>query len=102
MGAMMREDRFGVVAMSINPASVSANTTAEQDFTLPGLAVGDFVFVNKPSVTAGLSIANARVKAANTLSITFGNHTGSPIDAAAETYTIFWFHPEIITSTVNP
>lgn len=101
MGAMINEDRFGVVSQSINLASVAANTTAEQDYTVPGLRVGDFVAVNKPSASAGLGIVNARVKAANTLSLTLVNATASPIDAAAETYTIFWFRAEKVTGRAS-
>lgn len=100
MGAMLREDRFGVVSQSIDIASVSENVTAEQDFTVSGLMVGDFVAVCKPSLSAGLGIVNARVKAANTLSLTLVNATGSPINPSAETYLIFWFRPELTTSGV--
>lgn len=74
---------------SINVASVAANTSVEQTFTVAGLAVGDFVSVCKPSVSAGLVVGNCRVSATDTLAITFGNHTASPIDPAAETYVIF-------------
>lgn len=101
MGAMINEDRFGVVTASLNVASVAANTTAEQDFTITGLKTGDVVFVNKPSASAGLGVVNARVKAANTLSITFVNATASPIDPAAETYSVFWFRPERTSSVVR-
>lgn len=79
---------INLVSLAIDVASVAANTTAEQDFTLTGLAVGDLVFVNKPSLSAGLGIVNARVKAANTLSLTFVNATASPINPSSETYTI--------------
>lgn len=89
-------DRMGVLQTSINVASVAANTTAEQTFTITGLVVGDQVIVSKPSLSAGLGIVNSRVSAANTLAISFINATGSPIDPAAETYTITWFRP------VNP
>lgn len=99
MGATMHEDRFGVSTLVIDPASVATITTAEQDFTLTGLKVGDFVAVNKPSCTAGLGIANARVKAADTLSITFVNPTAGSVDAASETWTIFWFRPESTTAS---
>ena len=74
---------------SLTPAQVAANTTAEQTFTVTGLAVGDVVFVNKPTAQAGLGIVGARVSAANTLAITFVNATASPITpTAAETYRI--------------
>lgn len=89
--------RFGDVdvvlkfSQSLDVASVAANTSAEQTFTVTGLVVGDMVFVNKPSASAGLGVVNARVSAANTLAITFMNSTGSAIDPAAETYTILAF-----------
>lgn len=101
MGAMMNEDRFGVSSLTIDVASVAANTTAAQTFTLAGLKVGDFVAVSKPSLSAGLSIAGARVSATDTIAITFGNHTGSPIDPSSETYLVFWFRPEKTPSVVN-
>jgi hypothetical protein len=80
--------QFRTYSQALDPASVAALTTAEQTFTVTGLATTDKVFVNKPSNTAGLGIVNARVSAADTLAITFMNCTASPIDAASETYTI--------------
>jgi hypothetical protein len=94
MGIQLNEDRCAIVTKSIDVASVAANTSAEQDFTVQGLQVGDVVFVNKPTLSAGLVVGNARVKSANTLSITFGNLTGSPINPSAEIYTIFVYRPE--------
>lgn len=101
MGIQLNEDRAIVFTQSINVASVAANTSAEQTFTVPGLRTTDFVTVSKPSASAGLVIGNVRVSAADTLAITFGNLTGSPIDPAAETYTIHVVRPEkILTSLV--
>lgn len=77
-----------VYSQALDVASVAANTSAEQTFTVTGLTTGDKVFVNKPTASAGLVIGNARVSASNTLAITFGNLTASPIDPASETYTI--------------
>lgn len=94
MGVQLNEDRCAVLTQSLDVASVSANTSAEQTFTVPGLRTGDFVAVSKPSLSAGLVISTARVSAANTLAITFGNLTGSPINPAAETYRIFVYRPE--------
>lgn len=71
---------------SLSPASVGANSTAEQTFTVAGLQIDDIVFVNKPSYQAGLFIGNARVSAINTLAITFVNNTGGGIVPTAETY----------------
>lgn len=77
------------LSATISPAQVAANTTAEQTFTVTGLAVGDVVFVNKPTSQAGLGIAGVRVSAANTLAINFVNATASPITpTASEKYQI--------------
>ena len=83
-----------LLSLSINPASVATITTAEQDFTLNGVKVGDMVYVSKPSLDAGLGIANARVKSADTISITFVNPTAGGVDAAAETWNILVIRPE--------
>ena len=98
MGAMMNEDRFGVLTMTIDPASVAANTSAEQTFTCKGLRTNDFVKVTKPSATAGLVVGNARVSATDTLAITFGNLTASPIDAPSETWLVYVFRGEHVQS----
>lgn len=82
-----------IYSQSLDVASVAANTSAEQTFTVTGLAVGDVVFVNKPDLSAGLVIGNARVSAANTLAVTFGNLTAAPIDPGAETYVIGVIRP---------
>lgn len=86
---------IAVVSLSLNPASVAANTTAEQDFTIPGDVRSTDLLLRftKPTATAGLGIVNFRVKSANTVSVTFSNNTGSPIDAAAETYTLVFGRP---------
>lgn len=73
---------------TLTPASVGANTTAEQDFTVAGLTTADKVFVNGPAPTAGTGIAGARVKADDTLSITFVNATGGALTPAAGVYHI--------------
>lgn len=73
--------------VTLNPASVAANTTAEQDFTVSGLGINDIpLSLIKPTLTAGIGIGNIRVKAANTLSVTFINATAGAIDPASETY----------------
>jgi len=94
MGAMINEDRFGVAAITLDVASVAASTSAEQTFTVKGLRAGDFVHVNKPSLHAGLIVSTARVSAADTLAITFGNTTAGAIDPGPEAYLLFYFRPE--------
>lgn len=73
-----------------SPASVAANTTAEQNLAVTGLLATDVVIgVSKPTAQAGLGIVGWRVISAGHLGLTFANDTGSPITpTATETYTI--------------
>jgi hypothetical protein len=80
--------RMYVIKQTLTPAAVNQNTTAEQTFTVQGLAVGDSVDINKASHQVGLSIGNVRVSAANTLAIQYVNTTGAPITPTSEVYTI--------------
>ena len=83
------DNRIRHVEIALTPEEVSANTTEEQTFTVPGLRTDDLVVVNKPTHQAGLVVASCRVSAVETLAITFGNLTGSGITpTAAETYSI--------------
>jgi len=77
--------------VTLTPVSVAANTTAEQTFTVTGLPASSEVVVNKPTVTSGLGIGNARVSALNTLAITYINNTASAITPPSEVYTIASF-----------
>jgi hypothetical protein len=77
-----------IIRQTLTPASVGANTTAEQTFTVTGLQVGDSLDINKASHQAGLSIGNVRVSAANTLAIQFVNTTAGAIVPTSEQYII--------------
>ena len=101
MGAMLHEHRFNVVSLTISPAIVNANTTNEQTFTLTGVAVGDFVYVSKPTHQTGLGIVNVRVSAANTIAISFMNNTaGNITPTASQTHLVWWIRPEIAGQTI--
>lgn len=83
-----------IVSVTFDAASVAANTTAEQSVTVPGVRVGDFVLVRLGTHNAGLFVGNARVTAADTVAVAFGNCTGSAIDAASQTMTFAVLRPE--------
>ena len=84
-----------VISVTLTPALIVLNTTAEQTFTVNGLLPGDMVLVNKPTAQAGLGIVGSRVSAANTLAITFSNNTGSSITpTAAQTYLVLVSRPD--------
>jgi hypothetical protein len=85
---------MAVATLPLDVTSVAANTTAERTLTVPGVRLGDMVFVNKPTLSAGLGICNARVSAVDTVAITFNNNTASPIDPASETYTVLVIRPD--------
>ena len=84
-------NKLNLIDVTISPVSVAANTTAAQNFALPGVIFGqDFVFdVTKPTEQAGLALGAYRVSAANQITIVFVNDTAAPIvPTAGETYTI--------------
>lgn len=84
-----------LIQATLSPAQVNTVTAPEQTFTVPGLQVGDYVQVFKPTVQAGLGVLGARVTAANTLGIQFINPTaGNITPTAGETYVIKVLRPE--------
>ncbi len=89
-----------ILSVTLSPASVAPNTTAEQTFTVQGLKTGDFIDVNKPTLQAGLGIVNSRVSATNTLAIGFVNSTAATITpTAAEVYQVNVARPDNLNST---
>ena len=79
-------DKLKLISVPLNPVSVPANSTATQSFTVPGVLPGDFVYINKPTDTAGFGITGARVLAANSVQMSIANPTGSAADPGLETY----------------
>src|SRR6185369_5014254 len=93
---------LGFGAITISPAQVAANTTAEQTFTFPGLLASDVVHsVSKPTAQAGLGIVGWRVTAANTVGVTFVNATAAPITpTASEVYQVAGLRPDAVYTGV--
>jgi len=88
-----------VIAITVSPVAVAANTSAEQTFTVKGLHLGDFVEPIKPSAQAGLGIVNSRVSANETLAITFINATGGSLTpTAGEVYLLLVKRPENVVN----
>lgn len=84
---------LGVAFTSTTVATAGASKTV----TVAGLKVGDAVCVTLPAAqTAGVSVANAYVSAADTLVVQFANATGSSATAVAGTYTIKVDRPEYL------
>lgn len=84
---------FNSFTATLSPASVAANTTAEQIFTLtPTTAAAirpdNLVQVSKPTAQAGLDIVGVRAVAANQVGITFLNASAAAVTpTASESYT---------------
>lgn len=93
---------MGVASVTLSPALIVLNTTAEQTFTVPGIRATDVLLgVNKPTAQAGLGIVGFRVTAENTIGITFSNNTGGSITpTAAQVYQIAWARPESVQTAV--
>lgn len=78
-----------VIGPTLTPASVAASTSAEQSFTIPGLATNDLLDINfNGTQTAGIGIVNVRVSAANTAAITFANSGTTTVTPASGQYLI--------------
>lgn len=89
--------KTGVFKITLSPASVANATSAEQTFATTGIGLlaGDYVGVNKATAQAGLGVVGARVSAADTLALTFGNFTAATITpTASEVYTVFVARPQ--------
>ncbi len=68
---------------TITPASVATIVSAEQTFTVNGLATTDAVFISPPATGNGTMVGTARVSAANTIAITYTNPTAGNLTPAA-------------------
>lgn len=90
------------VQVTWDPAAVATATTAEQNVTVTGVLPGDIVLsYSKPTNTAGAMPVNARVSAANTISVTFVNPTAGSVNPAAEAWTFVIGRPEPLGSIFN-
>lgn len=81
-----------LLSVVLTPVATVTISTTEQSFTIPGLQVGDQI--SDISLVSGafpntlLTIANARVSAANTLTVAFTNGTAGSLTYPTGTYYI--------------
>jgi hypothetical protein len=90
-----------IIDANLTPAQVNTITAPAQTFTVPGLKVGDAVFVTPPGQTAGVTIGSARVSAADTLSIQFVNPTGGGLTPTAGIHKVAVFRHEGVTGATR-
>jgi hypothetical protein len=89
-------NRIFALAPTLTSVGVNTITSAEQTYTVTGLAVGDVVVsVNRPNNTpVGVGIVNARVSAANTLALTWVNPTAGSVTPGAGIFSLIVARPE--------
>jgi hypothetical protein len=78
-----------VLTVSLTPVATAATTTAEQNFTIPGIFIGDQVSdvsLNTAFPNTLLSIINARVSANNVLTLAISNGTAGSLTYPSGTY----------------
>lgn len=73
-------------SVSFTPASVAANTSAEQPVTVAGVKTGDAISVTAPGLTAGTGIVGCRVSADDTVQIAFANFTAGSLTPPSGTH----------------
>lgn len=78
---------ISIVTTAVDLGSVAANTSEEETATVTGVKVGDFVLCMDSALSAGQVIGQARVSAADTVTLQVINTTAGAIDAASRTMT---------------
>lgn len=87
-----------MLALTLSPALVAPNTTAEQTFTCTGVLLGDMIDISKPTTQGGLGVVNSRVSAAGVIAIAFANLTAATITPTSnEVYDVQISRPENLT-----
>lgn len=75
--------------ITVDPDDRAANTTADLALTVTGALTTDEVLnVFAPALESGLVLSNARVSAADTVTVRLGNVTTGAINAAEQTFTV--------------
>lgn len=102
---MMNVTIGGVYNLNLTPAAVAANSTGTltAGSTGLGLQINDFIRVSlQGTQTTGIFIADAWVSAPDTLSVTYGNVTGTSQTPVNGIYDILVMRPDATLSQQNP
>lgn len=84
----------GINYLSSSATTVASTATAEQGWTVTGLATTDMIVgLSKPTFTTNLGVVGWRVSAVNTLGITFVNQTTTNTPPTTDVYSIFLYRP---------
>ena len=69
---------------TVDPASIATGALGTVTVACPGARTGDVALASLPSLNTGLTVANAYVSAADTVTIALRNTTGGAIDDAEQ------------------
>lgn len=88
---LMAYTQFKTYTATYDPAALAATTARDDAITVTGVAATDVVigYQAAPALTAGLSIQEARVSAANTITVRLNNASAGSIDGASGTWTFY-------------
>jgi len=85
---MAKATHVRIITVALSPSAVAPGSS-EQLFPVPGIRLGDFVGVNKPSTQDGLGLGGARASAHGQIGLSFTNDTTNFIPPTpGEVYTI--------------
>lgn len=85
-------DVVASVTATVDPASLADGDGASIDVTVTGAKLGDFVLVG-PGVDVSDVLVDARVTAADTVTIRVQNESGGTVDLASSTWNIMVLRP---------
>lgn len=90
--------------LSWSSASITATTTAELTTTVPGVLPGDAIdlYLQSGPMTTGLTIANMRVSAPDTISVTWVNSSGGTVTVPTASWIAQVNRPESGLSALPP
>ena len=86
-----------VLKTTLTPTSLATLVTAQQTFTVPGLALGDQIsdVSYQGAWTVAVTIINAWVSAANTLAVSFTNPSAGTLTPPSGSYYIEVNRPDL-------
>lgn len=88
MDARMYPGAARFTTVTLAPAEVATIVAVEQDFTVPGVKANEMVIgFHYPATGGAVGVASARVKAANTIAVTFINPTAGALTPDAGSWT---------------
>jgi hypothetical protein len=85
---MARGTHTKIITVALSPLAVAPGSS-EQLFAVPGVKLGDWIGVNKPSTQPGLGLGGSRASANGQIGVSFTNDTANPITPTpGEVYTV--------------